>query len=173
VGALAELTPELQELVDEAAIRKVLVRYTRAIDRMDWDLLRTCYHPGAVDDHGLYCGGIEGFIDLLRDKLALDESTTHFIGNQEIEVDGDVAFAETACVARHRRAAADGAPATDYFGFLRYCDRFERRDGEWRIAHRVVVYEPGRVDDVTGEPPYTERHTQNIRRVAPDGLLRP
>jgi hypothetical protein len=170
---MAELTPELQQLVDEAAIRKVLVRYSRAIDRLDWDLLRTCYHADAIDDHGLYRGDVEGFIDLLKVKLLLDESTTHFLGNQEIEVEGDVAFAETACVARHRTAAVDGAPATDYFGFLRYCDRFERRDGEWRIAHRVVVYEPGRIDDVGGEPAYTERHTRNIREAAPGGLLRP
>jgi hypothetical protein len=170
---MAELTPELQLLVDEAAIRKVLVLYSRAIDRMDWELLRTCYHQGAVDDHGLYRGDIEGFIELLSEKLPLDESTTHFLGNHEIDVEGDVAFAETACVARHRRAAVDGTPATDYVAFLRYCDRFERRDGEWRIAHRVVVYEPGRIDDVAGEPEYTERHTRNIRVVAPGGLLRP
>jgi hypothetical protein len=170
---MADLTPELQLLVDEAAIRKVLVRYSRAIDRMDWDLLRTCYHPDAVDDHGLYCGDVEGFIDLLREKLPRDESTTHFIGNQEIDVEGDVAYAETACIARHRQPAVDGKAASDYFGFLRYCDRFERRDGEWRIAHRVVVYEPGRIDDVGGEPAYTERHTQNIRFAAPGGLLRP
>jgi 3-phenylpropionate/cinnamic acid dioxygenase small subunit len=173
MDAMAELRPELQVLVDEAAIRKVLVRYARAIDRMDWDLLRSCYHEGAIDDHGLYKGEIEGFIVLLDEKLALDESTLHFLGNQEIEVDGDVALAETACIARHRRAATADAPASDYFGFLRYCDRFERRGGEWRIAHRVVVYEPGRIDDVGAEPPYTERHTQNIRRISPEGLLRP
>jgi hypothetical protein len=173
MGEMAELTPELRALLDEAAIRRVLVRYSRAIDRMDWDLLRTCYHDGATDDHGLYCGDVEGFIDLLREKLPLDESTTHFLGNQEIELEGDVAFAETACVARHRRPARDGSPATDYFGFVRYCDRFERRDGEWRIAHRIVVYEPGRVDAVGGEPQYTDRHTLNIRDAAPGGLLRP
>ncbi len=169
---MADLTPELQQLVDEAAIRRVLVRYARAIDRMDWDLLRTCYHPGAVDDHGLYIGDVEGFIELLREKLPLDESTTHFIGNQEIEVEGDVAFAETACIARHRRPAGEASSATDYFGFVRYCDRFERRDGEWRIAHRVVVYEPGRVDAVTGEPEYTDRHARDIRSLAPGGLIR-
>jgi ketosteroid isomerase-like protein len=169
---VAELTPELQQLVDEAAIRRVLVRYSRAIDRLDWDLLRTCYHPDAIDDHGLYRGDVEGFIDLLKDKLPLDDSTTHFLGNQEIEVEGDVAYAETAAIARHRRPARDGAPPHDYFGWLRYCDRFERRAGEWRIAHRIVVYEPGRVDDVGGEPEYTDRHTRNIRDTAPNGLLR-
>lgn len=170
---MAELTPELRLLLDESAIRRVLVRYARAIDRMDWDLLRTCYHEDAVDDHGLYRGDVEGFIELLDEKLALDESTLHFLGNQEIEVEGDVAVAETACIARHRRPSTADAPASDYFGFLRYCDRFERRNGEWRIAHRVVIYEPGRIDDVGTEPLYTERHTQNIRALGLDGLLRP
>jgi hypothetical protein len=172
-NATTELTPELQLLVDEAAIRRVLVRYARAIDRMDWDLLRTCYHPGAVDHHGLYIGDVEGFIAMLAEKLPLDESTTHFLGNQELEIEGDVAFSETAAIARHRRAAAGGEPGTDYFAFVRYCDRFERRDGEWRIAHRIVAYEPGRVDVVTGEPSYGDKHVQNIRKVAPDGLMRP
>jgi hypothetical protein len=170
---MTELTPELQLLLDEAAIRRVLVRYTRAIDRMDWDLLRTCYHPGAVDHHGLYVGDVEGFIAMLAEKLPLDESTTHFLGNQELEIEGDVAFSETACIARHRRAASGETPASDYFAFVRYCDRFERRDGEWRIAHRVVTYEPGRVDEVSGEPSYGEQHIQNMRAVAPHGLLRP
>ena len=170
---MAELTPELQLLLDEAAIRRVLVRYARAIDRMDWDLLRSCYHEGAIDDHGLYRGDVDGFVELLREKLPLDESTLHFLGNQEIEVEGDVAYVETACIARHRRPATGDAPATDYFGFVRYCDRFERRDGDWRIAHRLVVYEPGRIDDVGLEPPYTQRHTRNIREVSPTGLLRP
>ena len=42
----------LQMLIDEAAIKKVHLRYCRGIDRMDWDLIRSCYHPDAIDDHG-------------------------------------------------------------------------------------------------------------------------
>jgi SnoaL-like domain len=31
----------------------------------------------------------------------------------------------------------------------RYVDRFERRDGDWRIAHRVVVLDSARTDPLT------------------------
>ncbi|MEI6002085.1 hypothetical protein H3V53_34635 [Paraburkholderia bengalensis] len=32
-------------------------RYCRGIDRIDWDLVRTCYHPDAFDEHGSSGGG--------------------------------------------------------------------------------------------------------------------
>jgi hypothetical protein len=75
----------------------------------------------------------------------------HFLGTQVIEVDGDVAWAETYCLALHRLRAIDGEPARDKVRPVRYCDRLERREGEWRIAHRVVVYEPGRIDPLSDE----------------------
>ena len=42
----------LQRLIDEDAIRKVHLRYCRAIDRRDFELLRACSHPDGIDDHG-------------------------------------------------------------------------------------------------------------------------
>jgi hypothetical protein len=80
-----------------------------------------------------------------------NDATMHFLGTQVIELDGDVAWAETYCLALHRLRATDGAPARDKVRPIRYCDRLERRDGEWRIARRVVVYEPGRVDPLSDE----------------------
>ena len=44
---------KLQQLLDEAEIRRVHIRYCRGIDRMDWDLVRSCYHPDAIDQHQL------------------------------------------------------------------------------------------------------------------------
>ena len=32
---------------------------------------------------------------------------------------------------------------------IRYVDRFEKRDGEWRIADRMVVLDSERIDPVT------------------------
>jgi hypothetical protein len=153
----------LQRLVDESAIQSTLARYARAIDRMDFELLRTCYHPDAIDDHGVYTGGVEGFITYLEASLPRSESTTHFLGLPQIELAGDVAWVETQCLAILRFAAADGKPERDRLAKVRYCDRFERREGEWRIAHRLVAYDPGRIDPVVEGPGYGEAHTLGRR----------
>jgi ketosteroid isomerase-like protein len=139
--------PEVQRLLDEAAIRRVLCTYARAVDRCDWELLRTCYHPDAIDDHGPFRGGIDDFVALLE---AEDwKSTAHFIGNQlvDFDADGEAAWVETYVYALHRSAGE--APRYDAIGNGRFFDRFERRDGTWRIAHRKVVFGDGRVDEVT------------------------
>lgn len=139
----------LQRLIDEAEIRKVHMRYCRGIDRADFDLIRSCYHADAIDDHGEYVGGVDGFIDYCKAGLPNFLSTTHFTGNQLIEVDGDSAWAETYARAYHRVPAQDGAPMKDLVVNTRYVDRFEKRGGEWRIAHRTVVVDSDRVDLVT------------------------
>lgn len=152
--AISNPTPEsLQHLIDESAIRSVLARYSRAIDRLDWDLLRSCYHPDAIDAHGdAFSGDIEAYIAWLQEELpAKNDWTMHFLGTQLIEIDGDVAWAETYCLALHRLRATATEPARDKVRPVRYCDRLERREAEWRIAHRVVVYEPGRVDPLSDE----------------------
>lgn len=160
----------VQRLIDESDIRAVVTRYARAIDRMDFELLRSCYHPGAIDDHGVFRGTIEEFVDFLSGRLHTHVSTTHFLGNHEVEIDGDVAFAETVCIASHRDAATEELPERDMSGIVRYCDRLERRNGEWRIAHRIVVHEPGRFDDIL-KP--TRWNGRGIRQSSPCGLLRP
>ena len=72
---------KLRKLVDEAEIRQVHIRYCRGIDRMDWALVRSCYHPDAIDRHGAYEGGVEGFIEWAEKLLPDFESTMHFTGN--------------------------------------------------------------------------------------------
>jgi len=42
------LEKAITELVDERDIRNVLTRYCRGIDRIDMELVRSCYHPDAV-----------------------------------------------------------------------------------------------------------------------------
>jgi hypothetical protein len=138
----------LQRLIDEAAIKKVHIRYCRGVDRMDWDLIRSCYHPDAIDDHGEYVGGIDGFIEYCKKGTPNFEGTFHFTGNQLVEVDGDSAWAEHYARAYHRVAAEPGGSPKDLVTNVRYVDRFERRNGEWRILKRVVVVDTDRVDPV-------------------------
>ena len=141
----------VEELLEQQAVRDVLIRYTRGIDRMDPDLVRSCYHPDAHDDHGAFQGGTDDFVAWFQQALGFFERTMHFVGNQLVEVDGDVAHAESYCVAYHRRAADGAGAASDLVIGLRYCDRLERRDGEWRIADRVCAMDWSRVDPVVAE----------------------
>jgi hypothetical protein len=60
---------------------------------------------------------------------------------------------ESYCLALHRTPPRDGEPAVDRLIPCRYFDRFERRDGEWRIALRQNVYDPGREDPVVLDLP--------------------
>ena len=161
--------PELQRLLDQAEILALMGRYARAVDRRDFDLLRTCYHPDAFSESQNYVGDIDGFV-AVHEAAAPFLSMTHFLGNHEVEIDGDVAFAETLCISSWREAEKDGKPERDTTGFVRYCDRLERRQGEWRIAHRVIVREPGRIDDVQTPKPWNGR---GIREVSPRDILRP
>lgn len=138
---------DLTTLLAKQEIADVVARYARGIDRMDFELVRSCYHPDAYDDHGAMKGDVEEFVASAAAFLPKFEATMHFLGNQLIEVDGDVARAETYAVAYHREALADGSGRDDIWG-IRYVDRFEQRDGAWKIAHRVVAQEWRRVEPV-------------------------
>jgi hypothetical protein len=150
------IDPAVQRLIDEAAIRDIHVRYCRGIDRMDWPLVRSCYHDDGIDDHGAFRGSVDDFIAWVTPAVAQFESTTHFCGAQTIEIDGDVAWAERYTIATHRRAASADLPEADLIAFIRYIDRVERRHGEWRIADRRIVVDSQRIDPVGERPSFDQ-----------------
>jgi SnoaL-like domain len=125
-------------LYQRELIRDVLARYCRAIDRLDEDLLRSTYFEDAWDDHGPFKGGREDFIAWVIPCLRREYITTsHHVTTQLIQVDGDVANVESyAIVVQDRMHQARRYRCTAH---CRYVDRLERRNGEWRIARRVVV----------------------------------
>jgi hypothetical protein len=139
----------LRELFDEREIRSLVYRYCRAIDRRQFDDLRTCYHPEATDHHGDFYGGVDAFVDYVKEGLEVFERTLHFIGNLEIEIKGDTARSEAYVLALARVAASDAQhPQRDNIVALRYIDDLERRANEWRILRRVCAYEWTRTDAV-------------------------
>ena len=129
----------LDDLLAKQAIHDVLMRYCRGIDRLDEDLVRSAYHPDAYDDHGTFKGNAWEFATFVIQTLAaVPQRTRHLICNELVEVDGAVAHGEAYVVAHH--LFEDGSGRGTLFSFHgRYVDRYERRDGEWKIAHRVVV----------------------------------
>lgn len=140
--------PELRALLDKQAIAEVVYRYARGIDRLDEDVIQTCFHPGAYDDHGFIRGDAhEVSARIVRVLRKTTDRTTHTLGQVLVELDGDTAFAESYVVAFHRMMR-NGAEV-DWVAHGRYVDRFERRDGEWKIARRKVVHSWDRYDPVT------------------------
>ena len=134
----------IDALIAKDAIRDVLMRYSRGVDRGDVALLRSCFHTDSTDDHGHWKGNGQDFADFIVQSLPQrTHHTTHSVANVLIELDPQDdarAQAESYAIAYLRRTDAAGAEWLDFFSG-RYVDRFEQRDGHWRIADRVVVHD--------------------------------
>ena len=122
-------------------IRDLMARYCRGVDRMDADLIASAYHPDAIDEHGVtqFTGETvgPGIVDLLRSA----RFSMHHVTNQAIQLhDDDHAGCETYYeVWQTIPDEGGGEQLLHVLG--RYIDRLERRGGEWRIAHRLVIVE--------------------------------
>jgi hypothetical protein len=129
----------LAALLDKAECTELVHKVARAIDRRDAALLATLFHPDATDDHGMFAGSATDFIAWVMPVLATMKRTQHVIGQVLVELDGDRASSESYFIAHHALAGPDG----DIFMIAagRYLDRFERRDGVWKISHRHAVYD--------------------------------
>lgn len=138
----------LQDILSRQQISTLVVRLARAMDRNDRDGITSSYHPGALDHHGEFDGPVEQLVvwvdSLHRERL---ESMSHLITNHYVELNGDKALGETyvTAVLRTRRVAGR---QFDLSAVGRYLDRYERRDGGWRIAERTVVLDWQRMDSV-------------------------
>ena len=142
----------LEALLDREAIRAVIIDFARAVDRRDWDLLRSCFHPDGRDDHGVFAGDAGEYVEWVAANLPqFAERTMHFVGNVIVELEGpDVARSEAYVVGYHRYTREDGIRA-DWIAAGRYLDRFEKRGGAWKIAARQMIWEWVRDEPIGAE----------------------
>lgn len=137
-------TPEISMaslalLADKQACIDLVSRTARAIDRCDEELLRAQFHEDAHDDHGSFRGSIDEFVKWVMPVLHSMERTQHFIGQILVEVDGDCASGESYFIANH--ALSQDGEGRQMVAAGRYLDKFERRDGVWKISSRHAVYD--------------------------------
>ncbi|MBF6603065.1 MAG: nuclear transport factor 2 family protein [Sphingorhabdus sp.] len=132
--AVRSVQEKLQELLDKEEIFALSSTYMRGLDRLEPDLVRSVYHDDATDDRGFFQGGPDAFVDFAMQALAGHKANHHMLGQASIDVEGDVAFGEIYFQAYHR-TIEDGAEM-DFVVIGRYVDRYEKRDGCWKIAHR-------------------------------------
>jgi len=134
-GTEDQLAVDVRILLDRQAIWDCLMRYTRGVDRLDADLIRSAFWEDGHDSHGQMDGSPENFIETWMPTQARREACQHSVTNHAVEVDGDVADAETYFQVAIRNSGSD---TLELVGG-RYLDRYERRAGEWRIFTRLVV----------------------------------
>jgi hypothetical protein len=130
------------------------------LDRCDVDLFKDVYWADAIDDHGVFSGNAHEFAEFMvafAKKFYL--ATQHAICNVSYVIESDRARTESYLIAYHRistepavvqgvfgntyyeKHKESGASTHDFILGGRYIDRFEKRQGVWRMSERVVTME--------------------------------
>jgi ketosteroid isomerase-like protein len=127
----------LLQMLDKQDILECLVRYCRAMDRLDKELLLSCYHPDATDDHGSFVGSPNDFWNYYSAWHGkYNRANHHSISNTSIEIKGNTAHSETYWLFESMNV--DGSNG---LSGGRYIDRFEKRNDVWKIAARACLIE--------------------------------
>jgi hypothetical protein len=138
--------PRLAAFLDKAELHELAMRYARAIDRDDRELLLSVYHPDGIDEHGAgFRGGPVAFADWVEEGLARFEVTAHYILNTSYSLHGDQAEGELHFIAYHRTLEPE---PRDVVVGGRYLDQYERRGGGgWKIRVRTIAWDWARLGE--------------------------
>jgi len=172
--SMKDLELALQKLIDQRDIENVISRYARAIDRSDVELLKSCYHPDAISNNAVSRIPAWEYAEIIIPQMRkLFSGTMHHVTHSNIQINGDIAAAESYFIAWHLVVGGFdevmtffGAPYAeemkrlgtlsgghDFVGSGRYLDRFAKRDGIWRFSERTVTMEWNHFGPVTKGTP--------------------
>ena len=150
-------------LDDQIALERLHSLFVHAADRRDYPLLRSLYADDATDDHGLFNGPVDGYVEWLRDVQDAFQITTHVITNLIATVDGNEAESEA------RGTAYLTMRADEPYNMIvinRHFDRYRRVNGRWLFAHRSLC-----IDWVQAFPPSSE--SLDLVKANPVGTMGP
>lgn len=134
----ADLERELRRMLDEEAVKKVMLRFGRSLDLGDWSGYRSCF----TDQLRVDFERLTGFPEVLVDadewtrfaELILSPVRRHHVyTNFHIDVAGDVARGVWYMTARHWKATDLGASNYNQYGW--YNADFVRLNGEWKMSY--------------------------------------
>jgi hypothetical protein len=131
---------------EKLAIREVVENWALWRDAGDWERFATVWHPEAEMWATWFQGPAQRFIEVSREGFNRGVSILHFLGGFTCDVAGGRAVAQTK-MSISQRAEVHGV-LVDVLCVGRFYDFFERRDGQWRIVRRRLIYEKDRMDPV-------------------------
>lgn len=134
-----DISEQLGALLDREQIRDRIASLARGEDRRDAALIRAAYWPDSTTDFGIFEGSFDAYLDWVVPGSPAIVLTQHLLGQTVIELHGATALAETLVSSYHRVNL--GSEERDFTIGGRYLDRFEKRDGQWRIAQRTMLYD--------------------------------
>lgn len=129
----------LEVLLAKDEIREVTARYCFAIDLVDPQLFLTCFHPDAVLDYGFFTVDPKTFAETSMKGNLMYETSHHRIATQIIKINGEEARSITYVRAIHAGEKKPEGTMTDLIIYARYFDKWEKRDGAWKIVYRSAV----------------------------------
>lgn len=150
---------ELLQLLDKQKISEAIFRYAHALDRCDPDMFRSVFWEDGCYEGGPGEGPVHAIADTMMYELAPRRfaKSQHLMGNILINLQGAQATSETYALGYHQtnptaesaeqmlgremhsRLGGDPSVPYDLVIGLRYLDRWQKRDREWRIASRKLV----------------------------------
>ncbi len=139
----------LAELGAKEEIRQAALRYCRGVDRLDFDLMFSAYHPDAHDDHGVFVGPARDLCERVVASHARYDSTMHCVLNHAIELTDDTTAVGEIYNVTYLLHTDDLGTQTLNTWWGRYLDRYELRDGRWAISHRTCVHEFTKAETLT------------------------
>ena len=143
------MSEDLQKLLDQEQIRDVRRRWAYGRDLQEWDLLRSVFHTDATVHVSWFKGPATEFVQRSSELAKLikpGEHNRHSFGNMRTLVRGNRAIQETD-IQVLVRAFIEGI-LFDNTTWGRFYDRFEKRDGRWKILQMTCIYEKDRLDPV-------------------------
>jgi hypothetical protein len=79
--------PRVEELLHREEIHDVIKRLARGTDRLDAEMMASCYHPDGFDDHNAFRGSGTEFAAWVLDALSTFSATMHFIASPAIRIE--------------------------------------------------------------------------------------
>lgn len=129
---------------DVVELNQLAYRYAAAVDTCDEALFLSVftpdarlrsYHPDAEQPFADLTGHAQ-LASIPNTMRGMYRATTHMMTNHLVDVAGDNATGQVLCTARH--LDPDGASTINVI--IRYVDRYERKDGAWKIADRQIRF---------------------------------